>query len=171
MKQKITALVPIRHTSRRCPGKNIRPFCGKPLFYWILETLAGCRSITTIVVDTDSPVVKKQAPAISNRIVVHDRPSDLCSDLISMDQIIMHDIDNFEADIYLQTHVTNPLLKTETIRSALETFGEVQKEGYDSLFSVTALYGRLWDREGLPLNHDPQNLLRTQAFLSQCKTG
>jgi CMP-N-acetylneuraminic acid synthetase len=66
-----------------------------------------------------------------------------------------------EADYYLQTHSTNPLLRTETITAAIELF--IEKRGsYDSLFSVTRLRKRLWDERGRAVNHDPGVLLRTQ---------
>jgi len=37
--EKIVALVPMRHDSKRVPGKNYRPMCGKPLYAHIIETL------------------------------------------------------------------------------------------------------------------------------------
>ena len=35
----IAALVPMRHSSERLPGKNWRPFGGRPLFHCIIRTL------------------------------------------------------------------------------------------------------------------------------------
>jgi CMP-N-acetylneuraminic acid synthetase len=32
----------------------------------------------------------------------------------------------------------------------------------DSLFSVTRIQSRIWDKDGKPINHDPAVLLRTQ---------
>jgi CMP-N-acetylneuraminic acid synthetase len=66
-----------------------------------------------------------------------------------------------EADYYLQTHSTNPLLKPGTISNAIDAFLHDVPE-YDSLFGVTRLQTRLWDRAGKPINHDPAILLRTQ---------
>ena len=36
---KIYALIPIKHNSERVIGKNYRDFNGKPLFYWIINTV------------------------------------------------------------------------------------------------------------------------------------
>ena len=36
---KICAIVPIKHESTRVPGKNYRLMNGKPLYFYILETL------------------------------------------------------------------------------------------------------------------------------------
>ncbi len=56
--EKIVALVPMRHDSKRVPGKNYRPpMCGKPLYAHIIETLLAVPEIDRIVVDTDSTPV------------------------------------------------------------------------------------------------------------------
>ena len=36
------------------------------------------------------------------------------------------------------------------------------KDSYDSIFSVTRMNTRLYDKDGNPFNHDPEQLLRTQ---------
>ncbi len=40
--EKIVALVPMRHDSKRVPGKNYRPMLGKPRYAHILDTLLAC---------------------------------------------------------------------------------------------------------------------------------
>jgi len=156
----IAALVPMRHHSERVKQKNYRDFNGKPLFAWVLETLAASDMIAQIVINTDSPVIKEKAPAISGKIRILQRPQHLCAGEIPMNDILLHDVAHVEADYYLQTHSTNPLLRQETIERAIKAFLE-QKE-YDSLFSVTRWQTRLWDQQGRPINHDPQVLVRTQ---------
>ena len=54
---KIAALVPMRHSSERVPGKNYRPMAGKPLFHYIVETLLAVPEIGEVVIDTDSPII------------------------------------------------------------------------------------------------------------------
>jgi CMP-N-acetylneuraminic acid synthetase len=66
-----------------------------------------------------------------------------------------------QADFYLQTHSTNPLLRSETISKAVQTFIS-NYPIYDSLFSVTRMQTRLWDQSGRAINHDPAILLQTQ---------
>ena len=36
---KITAIIPIKHNSTRVPGKNFRDMNGKPLYFYIIDTL------------------------------------------------------------------------------------------------------------------------------------
>ena len=78
-----------------------------------------------------------------------------------MNDVILHDIEQVKADFYLQTHSTNPLVKTETIANAINVF-LANYPMYDSLFSVTRLQTRLWDQLARAINHNPAVLLRTQ---------
>ena len=78
-----------------------------------------------------------------------------------MNEILLHDVQSIEADVYLQTHSTNPLLRTETVSEACKLF-LASMSTHDSLFSVTRRHVRLWDSKFRPINHDPQVLLRTQ---------
>jgi CMP-N-acetylneuraminic acid synthetase len=161
MIQKIVALVPMRHESHRVPGKNYRFMAGLPLFHYILNTLQLCPEIAEVVVDTDSPQilagVKKEFPKV--KLLV--RPENLRAGEIPMNEILLYDTSQVEADFYLQTHSTNPLLRPETISKSIDCFLD-KYPGFDSLFSVTRLQTRLWDVQGRAINHDPAVLLRTQ---------
>lgn len=160
MSLRIIALLPMRHTSERVPGKNYRMFAGKPLFEHVLTTLLECDLVNEIVIDTDSPTI---TDAVNGRprVRVVERPEHLRDGETPMNDVLLHDVRLVDADVYLQTHSTNPLLTAETITAAIKTFIE-QRPSYDSLFSVTRLQTRLWDAESRPMNHDPGILLRTQ---------
>jgi CMP-N-acetylneuraminic acid synthetase len=157
----VTALVPMRHYSERVPGKNYRPMAGRPLYAHILETLLACHSVSQIVVDTDSPVLRQGIAERFPSVQLIDRPEALRGGEVPVNAILEHDLGLVPSRFYLQTHSTNPLLQAATIERALQSFlaSFPQK---DSLFSVTRWHKRLWDARGLPVNHDPAVLLRTQ---------
>ena len=157
----VVALVPMRHHSERVPGKNYRPLAGKPLFHHILDTLRHCPSITQIAVDTDSLISIEGRREHYPQVVIIERPPHLCGDAVPMNEILMHDTALLEADFYLQTHSTNPLLRPETIERAIQTLLDLYP-AYDSLFGVTRIQTRLWDQLARPINHNPNILLRTQ---------
>lgn len=157
----ITALVPMRHHSERVPEKNFRLVGGKPLYVYIIETLMQCTGISKIVVDTDSPTIKDGLMRTYPSVTVIDRPNDLRDGMISMNEVLYYDVSQIESAFYLQTHSTNPLLRSETIDGAIQTFSELYPN-VDSLFSVTRIQTRLWDEDGTPINHQPASLLRTQ---------
>lgn len=158
---KIAALIPMRHHSQRVPGKNYRALAGKPLYQYIIETLLACPEIDRLVIDTDSPIIVEGLRGAFPQVTVLERPKHLCADEISMNEILAYDTGQVEADFYLQTHSTNPLLRSETVSKAIGTFLEAYPT-YDSLFSVTRVQTRLWDQLGRPINHNPAVLLQTQ---------
>lgn len=157
----IIALVPMRHISERVPEKNFRTLAGKPLYAHILETLHKCPEISQIVVDTDSPIIVRGISDLFPDVRLIDRPEHLRAGDIPMNDVLLHDVSQCAADVYLQTHCTNPLLRFETISQAIAVFRGGFPE-HDSLFSVTKMQTRLWNVDGNPLNHDPSVLLRTQ---------
>jgi CMP-N-acetylneuraminic acid synthetase len=157
----IVALVPMRHHSQRVPGKNYRLLAGKPLFHHILISLLACPEIHRIVVDTDSDPVMESLRQHFPSVVIIERPEHLRADTISMNEILLYDTSQVQADYYLQTHSTNPLVRPATISSAIRTFVS-NFPAYDSLFSVTRVQTRLWTRDGHPINHNPDLLLQTQ---------
>lgn len=161
MKTKIVAIVPMRHQSKRVPGKNYRLFAGRPLYHHIVSILLACPLIAEIVIDTDSPVIMEDASKNFPKVRIIKRPEHIRADTTPMNEVLLHDVSQIEADFYLQTHSTNPLLRTETITRAIKSFLS-QYPMHDSLFSVTPLYTRLWDQLGRPINHNPAILLRTQ---------
>ncbi len=161
MEASVVALVPMRHVSERLPGKNYRPLLGRPLYAYILETLLRCPEVSEIVVDTDSPVIRRGVEETFPEVRLVERPQHLRGAGVSTNQIIEYDLGVVEAPFYLQTHCTNPLLRSETISAAVTAFLRALP-GHDSLFSVTRLQRRLWDAQTRPVNHDPDVLLRTQ---------
>jgi CMP-N-acetylneuraminic acid synthetase len=158
---KLAALVPMRHHSQRVPGKNYRPLAGKPLFHHIIETLLAVPEIDGIVVDTDSTPVMNGLRQYFPQVRIINRPENLRSHVVPMNNILLYDTDQVQADFYLQTHSTNPLLKPETVSRAIKSF-LADYPARDSLFSVTRLQTRLYDQNGRAINHDPEVLIQTQ---------
>ncbi|MBI3163766.1 MAG: acylneuraminate cytidylyltransferase family protein [Anaerolineales bacterium] len=158
---KIAALVPMRHHSQRVPGKNYRPLAGKPLYQHILETLQAVPEIDTVIVDTDSEPVMDGVQRFYPDVKLIARPEHLRADDVPMNDILLHDTAQAQADFYLQTHSTNPLLKPGTISRAIQSLISNYPK-YDSLFSVTRLQTRLYWQDGRAINHNPLELIQTQ---------
>lgn len=155
---RLAALVPMKGQSERVPNKNLRDFNGRPLCHWILNTLRATPEVDELVVNTDSPEIAEEAETFGATVI--DRPERLQGDRVPMNDIILNDVRAVEADVYLQTHCTNPLLRASTISEAVSTF--LEDDECDSLFSVTPLQTRLWDGNTKPINHERDELQRTQ---------
>jgi len=161
MKNKVVALVPMRHDSERVPGKNYRPFNGRPLYHHVINSLLKCHLISDILIDTDSHFILEDAAKNFPSVRLIERPEYLRGGDVPMNTILLHDVTQIEAEWYFQTHSTNPLLRSGTIETAINAFLSQLPE-YDSLFSVTRVQTRFWDPQMKPVNHDPSLLLRTQ---------
>src|SRR4030095_12227618 len=94
----------MRHHSQRVPGKNYRILAGKPLFHHIIEMLLAVPEITQVVVDTDSDPVMDSLRADFPQVKIINRPENLRGDDVSMNDILIYDTEQVQADFYLQTH-------------------------------------------------------------------
>lgn len=163
-KERVVALLPMKANSERVKGKNFRDFCGKPLFRWILDTLLDVQEIDQIIINTDARhILAENGLVETDRIVIRDRKPEICGDHVSMNLVLADDVANVDADIYLMTHTTNPLMSADTIRKALADFREAKAAGNaDSLFTVDKVQTRFYRADCTPVNHDPDNLIPTQ---------
>ncbi len=158
--EKLFAIIPMKAHSERVMNKNIREFNGKPLFYWIFNSLSQVNRISRMVLDTDSEKIAEMVKSYFDVDVVF-RPKSLCGDFVSMNSIIEHVISLYpDQPNFLQTHSTNPLLKKEIIEDSVKTFLKLKE--YDSLFTVNKYKSRFYDHQFQPVNHDPKVLKRTQ---------
>lgn len=159
----VTALIFMKYHSERVPRKNIRDFCGRPLFYWILDTLEKSKFISGTIINTDSEEIAEEAKANFD-VDIHMRP-DYLLDINSNEanQIIEYDLSISEGEYFLQTHSTNPILRSDTVDKAIEEFFKKKKD-HDSLMSVTPQKKRFYWPDGSPINHNPDELIKTQEL-------
>jgi CMP-N-acetylneuraminic acid synthetase len=132
----LIALLPMKGHSERVPNKNLRDFCGRPLYHRVMESLLASGHVAQVAIDTDSEAIAADAVKHFDRVTIIDRPKAIRGDFVSMNAIIAHDL-------------------------SVETYFE-NLDRHDSLFSVTALQTRLYWKDGSPVNHNPAELLRTQ---------
>jgi CMP-N-acetylneuraminic acid synthetase len=161
---KVVALLPMKANSERVKGKNFKDFCGKPLFLWMLDTLLSVDEIDYVIINTDArDILASNGLLDTDRIQIRDRREEICGDMVSMNLVIEDDVLNVDSDIYLMTHTTNPLLSKASVKKAITQFKVELKSGSaDSLFTVNKVQERFYDSSSHPINHDPNNLLRTQ---------
>lgn len=165
--QTLTALLPMKANSERVKGKNFRLIAGKPLFRWILDALLDVSEIDRVVINTDAREVLAEGGLhdgeAGGRVIIRDRKPEICGDFVSMNLVLADDIANVPSDHYLMTHTTNPLLQAATIGRMLNTYMAACADGTaDSLFTVNKMHTRFYTGAGEPINHDPDNLIRTQ---------
>ena len=162
MRPKVIALLPMKGNSERVPKKNLKNFNGHPLYQIILNKLLESKIIDEVIVNTDCPNITESIQSkYKEQVLVRDRPDSIRGDFVSMNKIIENDLDNSDGEIYIQTHSTNPLLEVSSIDRALHKMLEIGTSN-DSIFSVTKIQTRFYDINGKAINHNPQELVRTQ---------
>ncbi|MGE0484124.1 MAG: acylneuraminate cytidylyltransferase family protein [Gammaproteobacteria bacterium] len=160
----LVALLPMKAHSERVPGKNFRRLGARPLYAWMLDTLLAIPAVSRVVINTDAVERLAADPRTQNpRVWLRERPEALRGDFVSMNLVLADDIAAAPATTYLMTHVTNPFLSAATVAAALDAYRTGIAAGRaDSLFSVTRHQTRFYRADGAPINHDPDNLVRTQ---------
>lgn len=172
----VTALLPMKAHSARVTSKNFREIAGKPLFRWILDTMCAMDEIDRVVINTDARAILADNGLkdgdYGGKVMIRDRKEEICGDFVSMNLVLADDVENVASDIYFMTHTTNPLLGPGTIRAMFDAC--LAADDADSLFTVNRHQTRFYTPEGAPINHDPNNLIRTQdlpPFLEENSVG
>lgn len=165
--RKLVSLLPMKAHSERVSGKNFKQLSNKPLFKWILDTLASVDEIETIIINTDArDILKKHGldDGYGNgKVLIRDRRPEICGDFVPMNDIIADDMNAIASETYLMTHTTNPFLSSATIAAGIRAFRNAVSSGTaDSLFTVNKIQTRFYREDGSAINHDPKVLLRTQ---------
>lgn len=153
---KTIAVVPMKLNNERLPNKNTKSFdSGKPLCYYILETLLKVIGIDDIYVYCSNPRIQDFIP---EGIKFIRRSESLDTSSTSMNEVLKCFSEDVDADIYLMTHATSPFVKCSSIENALS---KVKSGDYDSALAVHKVQEFLW-KDGKPFNYELTNIPRTQ---------
>ena len=134
----VLAVIPARSGSKRLPGKNIKPLCGKPLINWSVDAALGSHFIDCVAVSSDDQAVLRVVDNPAVRLV--KRPSVLAEDATSSIDVALHStscLPSFDIMVWLQP--TSPLRTRKNIDEALQLL--VEKEGAKSVVSVKGVVG------------------------------
>lgn len=153
---KIVALIPIKLSSQRVPGKNIKPFFdGTPLMHFIQKVcLASDKIDETYIYCSDDKVI----PYILPGVKYLKRPTFLDADTVNANDFIREFMKSVDADIYVNAHTTSPFATVESIDTCIN---KVAGGEYDSAFCAEKIKSFMWEN-GKPINFDPDHFPRTQ---------
>ena len=142
--------------NRRLPQKNTKSFTnGKPLCYYILNTLLSVEGIDDVYVYCSNPDIQEFIP---DGVKYLRRSETLDTDNTKMNEVLKSFANDVSADIYVMTHTTAPFVKVESIKKGLDM---VKSGEYDSSFAAKKLQDFLW-KDGKPFNYELNNIPRTQ---------
>lgn len=120
-------IIPARGGSKGIPGKNIRPFCGRPLITLAIDgAMACCDDPARIILSTDSPEIAAVA-AEHGLPVPYMRPAHLASDTAPTRDALLHamdwaDAEGIDYDCVVLLQPTSPLRRAEDISGAMALY-------------------------------------------------
>ena len=89
----------MKANSERVVGKISKTFVENLLFRWMLDSLLKIDRVDAVVINTDAELLlKKHGLPDDSRILIHERPEEICGDLVSMNRIIENDLSRIDAN-------------------------------------------------------------------------
>ena len=93
----IVGVIPARGGSKRIPGKNIRPFCGRPIIEYSIQAALKSNIFDRVVVSTDCQQIADVAKR-SGAEVPFTRPPELANDFATTTPVVQHAIAAIESE-------------------------------------------------------------------------
>lgn len=172
---KILAVIPARGGSKGIPRKNVRLMNGKPLIYYAIQNALQCPLIDECVVSTDDDEIRDIAIAYGCKVI--NREGELAEDAVTLDPVVydavnkmeMESVSGLAYDIVITLQPTSPLLRLETLTSAIQQFIDNKK---DTMISVVNNPHLSWKNEkGKIVPNYEKRLNRQQLPPNYWETG
>jgi len=117
------AIIPARGGSKRIPRKNVKPFLGKPMIAWSIETARRAGCFDRIVVSTDDEEIAEVATR-NGAEAPFRRPAALASDHAATVPVVAHAIEWLRQqgqapDPVCCIYPTAPLMAADDLRRGL----------------------------------------------------
>ena len=117
-------IIPARGGSKGIPGKNIKPFCGKPLICRTIDHARAFADDADICVSTDSEEIAAVVRDYGLEVPFM-RPAELATDGAGTYEVLLHAVDwyarhgrQYDRIVLLQT--TSPLRRPDDIEAAMK---------------------------------------------------
>lgn len=178
---KVLIVIPARGGSKGIPKKNIRLMLNQPLISYCISNALQSAFSSDVVVSTDDEEIARISKHYGAHIIM--RPSELASDSIPLDPVVYHAVHEMEKqkdyryDVVITMQPTSPLLKRETLDTAIRYFLD---HDFDTVLSGINKPHLSWtERDGeivpvyekrLNRQYLPKNLMETGAFFISKRT-
>lgn len=118
------AVIPARGGSKRIPGKNIKPFFGKPMIAWSIEAAQKSGLFDRIFVSTDDEEIAQVAERWGAEVPFM-RPPELANDHAGLTEVVTHATywsmeAGMEVEAVCCLLATAPFMQTADIRQGWE---------------------------------------------------
>lgn len=128
------AIIPARGGSKRLPRKNIRPFMGKPIIAYSIETAKESGLFSAVYVSTEDTEIADVAAKYGATPI--SRPAHLADDVTGTPDVMQHHATEWivgDAPFICCIYPTAPLMTVEDLHDGLES---LKSYGADFSFPV-----------------------------------
>jgi pseudaminic acid cytidylyltransferase len=132
------AIIPARGGSKRIPDKNIKPFLGKPIIAYSIETAKISGLFDRIIVSTDSQKIAHTAKEYGAEVPFM-RPKNLSDDFTPTAPVLLHALkwmseNEVRSNYVCCIYATAPFIQPDYIKKGL---GLIMSKRVSSVFSVS----------------------------------
>ena len=151
---KITAVIPAKGNSDRLKDKNLVKISDASLTEMACEKFLKSKVIDEVYLDTDSEkIIDDVYHLFAKGLKLIKRPKELANNNITANDLIIYALHRIEkCDLIIQSFVTSPLLKIETIDQCIKRF--LQSKNHDAFLTVENMKEYFWSKKGIPTNFD-----------------
>lgn len=134
----IIAVIPARGGSKRILRKNIKPFCGKPMIAWSIETAKSSGLFERIIVSTDDVEIAEVARKWGAEVPFM-RPAELSNDYAATTEVIAHATQwvldqGLDVEAVCCVYATAPFVLTDDLKRGWDA---LNSGCWDYAFTVT----------------------------------
>jgi len=159
------AFIPARCGSKSISMKNIKPFHGKPLIYWVVVALENAQSVDKIVVATDCEEIEICIKQFNlSKTEVYRRKEENAQDTSSTESVMLeyiHQRKLDDEDYFMLVQATSPFTQAHHFEEAIQ---QLENSDADSLLSCVEFKRFLWQPNGTAFNYDFRNRPRRQDY-------
>jgi 3-deoxy-manno-octulosonate cytidylyltransferase (CMP-KDO synthetase) len=110
---KIIGVIPARYKSSRFPGKPLADICGKPMIWWVYQSLKNARGIIEAYVATDNEIIGKECDKWKIPWIM---TSENCTTHLERLYEVSMQVD---ADFYINVNGDEPLIESKCIEDLI----------------------------------------------------
>jgi pseudaminic acid cytidylyltransferase len=139
------AIIPARGGSKRIPKKNMRPFLGKPIISYSIETALKSNLFAEVMVSSEDREIARIAQE-SGASVPFLRSAETANDYAGIAEVLIEVIESYTAigrcfDTICCLLPTAPFITEPDLRAGFE---KLNSESFDSVFPVTRFQYPIW---------------------------
>lgn len=179
------AMITARGGSKRIPGKNIRPFLGKPIIAYSIKAALDSGVFDTVMVSTDSEEIAAIAREYGAEVPFM-RSSENANDYASTDDVIREVLDEYEKqgiyyDRFCCIYPTAPFVTEQKLRDAMKMLDDAESVMPVVAFSYPPLRGlkvnengelrRIWPEYAMTRSQDLPTYYHDCGQFYCCRTA